>query len=323
MTEHYPELSTTENSFELFCSISKYDIRKSKFFTAETSKLITECFNFVMDKVRHDFETAGMCFEDAFFRPKRMITWIPFKDALFYQCINQPDRKVIISESEIYICSNNQWTYSTSITTEKGRQFIGYVMKQMESTLRKITKYKFKITANPDMMNHETAEKLQKCGLHIDKIVKSAVNEFYKEMTKIVVTVNSDSLARIRQEALKTQESLIVEEQTELANSSIFTVTQSLSDENIFADINDAESSFLSDSWTNLKHALTDIESLALAEILSGGSIKKFADDHNIMLEVLADGINEKATDCVGDNILDDEFTIYEDYENQVKGMIE
>lgn len=323
LTEHYPELSATENSFEFFCSISKYDIRKSKFFAAETSKLITDCFNFVMDKVRQDFETAGMRFEDVFFRPKRMITWIPFKDALFYQCINQSDRKVIISENEIYICSNNQWTYSTSITTEKGRQFIGYVMKQMESVLRKVTKHKFKITANIDMMDHETVEKLQKCGLYIDRIVQSAVTEFYKEMTKIVVTVNNDSLARIRQEALKTQESLIVEEQTEPVISPVSTATQSLPDENIFSDINDAEPSPLSDSWTSLKHALTDTESFALAEILKGGNIKKFAAAHNIMLEVLADGINEKATDCVGDNIIDDEFAIYEDYENQVKGMIE
>lgn len=323
LTEHYPELSDTENSFDLFCAISKYDIRKSKFFTADTSKLITDCFNFVMDKIHQDFEAAGMRFENVFFRPKRVIAWTPFKDALFYQRINQSDRKVIISENEIYICNNNQWTYSTSITTEKGRQFIGYVMKQMESVLRKITKYKFKITANIEMMDPETAEKLKKSGLYIDNIVQSAVTDFYRELTKVVVTVNSDSLARIRQEALETQESLIVEEQTEPANSVILAEAKSLPDETIFADSNDPEPSPVSDNWTSLRTALTDIELLALAEILSGGSIKKFADDHNVMLEVLADGINEKATDYVGDNILDDEFAIYEDYENQVKGMME
>ena len=323
LTEYYPELSDTENSFELFCAISKYDIRKSKFFTTEKSSFTADCFNFVMDKIQQDFEAAGMHFEDVFFRPKRTITWNPFKDALFYQHINQSDRKVIISENEIYICSNNQWTYSTSITTEKGRRFIGYVMKQMESVLRIITKYKFKITANIDIMDPETVEKLQKSGLYIDRIVQSAVTEFYRESTKIVVTVNSDSLARIRQEALETQESLIVEDQTEPASSSVLSAAQSLPDENIFADTDDQELSPLSDSWTSLKCALTDIESLALAEILSGGNIKKFADDHHVMLEVLADGINEKASDCVGDNILDDEFAIYEDYENQVKGMME
>jgi hypothetical protein len=40
------------------------------------------------------------------------------------------------------------------------------------------------------------------------------------------------------------------------------------------------------------------------------------------MLEVLMDGINEKAMDIIGDNILDD-LEIYEDYKDQVKGMVE
>ena len=35
------------------------------------------------------------------------------------------------------------------------------------------------------------------------------------------------------------------------------------------------------------------------------------------------DGINEKSMDCIGDSLLDDEFTIYDDYIEQVKGMVE
>ena len=42
--------------------------------------------------------------------------------------------------------------------------------------------------------------------------------------------------------------------------------------------------------------------------------LKKFADECGVMLEVLADGINEKAMDIVGDNILSDDFEIYDDY---------
>lgn len=318
---YYPELKADADNFDLFCSISKYDIRRSGFFTAETSKLITECFNNVLNKIRQDFEAAGMNFDDVFFRPKRTINWNPFKDALFYHHIYQPDRKVIISEDEIYICSNNQWTYSTSITTEKGKQFIGYVMKQMESILRKLTKYKFKITANIDMIHPDTISKLQSSGLYIDEIVQYAVTEFYNEATKIVVTVDRTSLARIRQEALKTQESLIVEEQSE--TSDYISAQSPQSDQTIFSDIPKEEPSPISDVWENLKGALTEIELNALSVILQGCSIKKFADDHSIMLEVLADGINEKAMDYIGDNVLDDELAIYGDYEKQVKGMIE
>jgi hypothetical protein len=62
----------------------------------------------------------------------------------------------------------------------------------------------------------------------------------------------------------------------------------------------------------------------ALTLALEGeGNLKPFADSHGIMLEVLMDGINEKAMDFVGDSLLDDEFVIYDDYTDQVKGMVE
>ena len=311
LVRYYPEITSDTSAFDLFCSVSKYDIRKSKFFTAETSKLITDCFGFVMDRIRHDFKTVGMSFDNIFFHPRRAANWIPFRNALFYPHLTQPDRRVVISENEIYICNNNQWTYSTSITTENGKQFIGYVMKQMEAVLRQLTKYKFKLTASVGMINPETTAMLQSLGIFIDKTVQSAVKEFYKEATKIIVTVDHSSLARIRQEALETQESLIVEEQPE-----------PLVSESAAAPPDEAVSDDASDIWNSLKLALTEIEMQALTLILQGENLKAFADDHNIMLEVLADGINEKAMDHIGDNLLDDELAIYEDYENQVKGMI-
>ena len=39
-------------------------------------------------------------------------------------------------------------------------------------------------------------------------------------------------------------------------------------------------------------------------------------------MEVLLDGINEKALDCTGDSILDDEAALYDDYREQVKEMV-
>lgn len=83
-----------------------------------------------------------------------------------------------------------------------------------------------------------------------------------------------------------------------------------------------------SDIWATLGEALSEYELQALAIILQGdsdmyGSIKEYADRNSIMLELLADGINEKAIDIIGDNILDNDFTIYEDYIEQVKGMVE
>ena len=316
LTRHYPKIIDPDNGFDLYCSISKYDIKKSVFYSEETNKLISDCFNFVIEKIRMDFETAGIHFDDALFRPTKKITpWKPFKDALFCQWLDQPDRRVVISENEIYICRQNEWSFSTVITTDKGRQFIGYVMKQMESVLRKITKYKHKITADIDMVNQETLGKLNRSGILIENIIQAAVMEYYREATRTVVTVDHASLDRIRQEALITQEALIVEEQVK-SNEDL-----QLPDQNFFSDPADTENALVSNSWQSLKDILSENELQALAVILRGENIKKFADDNNIMLEVLADGINGKAMDYIGDNILDNELTIYEDYKDQVKGM--
>lgn len=324
LTAHYPKMTDFNDSFDLYCSISKYDIRKSVFFTEETSELITNCFYYVLDKIRQDFKSAGLHFDTVLFRPtKKLATWKPFKDALFCQWLKQPDRRVVISENEIYMCNKNEWTFSTVITTEKGRQFIGYVMKQMESVLRKVTKYKFKITASSDMVNQETLGKLHKSGIIIEKTVQAAVMEYYRDATKTVVSVDHTSLARIRQEALVTQESLIVEEQTGPVDPAPVLMTPPLPEQNIFTDFPDTDPVPVSGGWESLKDALSEKEIQALAIILGGGSIKKFADSHSIMLEVLADGINEKAMDFIGDNILDAELAVYEDYQEHVKGMVE
>jgi len=330
LEEYYPK-TTEPNSFELFCAISKYDIRKSAFYTGETKQMITECFLYVLERIRRDFEAVGIDFDDALFRPtKKLVKWKPFRDALFYNWLKQPDRRVVLSENEIYICKNNEWTFSTIITTEKGRRFIGYILKQMEAVLRKVTKYKYKLTANTSMINEETLRVLTKAGLFIEKIVTSAVMEFYREATKTIVTVDHAALARIRQEALATQEALIVEEQTqqiveEQTQQGEFVpdpVLFAVQHQNVFADTVEPETTPVSDVWGDLKDALNENEIKALIIILHGEDIKVFADECGIMIEVLIDGINEKAMDYIGDNLVDEEFAIYNEYIDKVKELV-
>jgi hypothetical protein len=57
--------------------------------------------------------------------------------------------------------------------------------------------------------------------------------------------------------------------------------------------------------------------------VLLDAGIKAFADANGVMPEVLADSINEKAMDAIGDNILDftDELVIYEEYLEDVAEM--
>ena len=325
LTQYYPPMIDPDDSFSLFCSISKYDIKKSVFFTDETINLIPDFFSYIVKRIHIEFESAGIDFDNAFFRPtKKIIPWKPFRDALFYNWHKQPDKRVVFSENEIYICSKNEWFFSSIITTDKGRSFVGYVMKKMESELRKTYRFKYKLSASLDMVNPYTLDKLNKAGIFIDKIIESAVLDYYKETTKTVVRVDHEALERIRLEALATQQSLIVEEQEKNydLNTSVDYIDPASSEQNIFSDPADVEVSSDADIWNMLKDALNENELKALDVIINNGDLKKFADESGIMLEVLVDGINEKAMDYIGDNILDEDMAIYEDYEEYIKGMV-
>ena len=78
------------------------------------------------------------------------------------------------------------------------------------------------------------------------------------------------------------------------------------------------------DGWKALKNALTDVERQALSLALQeGADIKAFAVENGIMLEVLADSINEKAADCIGDSLLeiDDDIVLYDEYRENVEAI--
>ena len=81
------------------------------------------------------------------------------------------------------------------------------------------------------------------------------------------------------------------------------------------------------DGWAALREALDAVERAALSLALRGDTagVKALANANGVMLEVLADGINEKAADLVGDNILslDDGISIYDDYRDKIAAMAE
>lgn len=379
LDSYYPDIVSYEQDlscdFEFLCGISKYNIRQSAFYDNTTSSLIAECFELVINRIKSIFTNVGIELNNLIFQTSSKKTvWEPFKGALFYPTLKQPDKKIVLSNNELYICSHSIWYLSTVITTDSGRQLIGYIFKQLEAVLRKVTGYKYKLSASLNSVNSELLQLLNAKGVSLEKAVTDAVLEFYREKNKTVVAVNENVLSRIRLEAQDTQEKLIVpENEPHLPNSPyIGSVNESnltpvdisaesdlptvnisalsglkpndkstlselrplnelaLSDskateEPALSDLKATDATVLSDGWTSLRKALSNIEINALTAVIQGNrDIKQFADDHGIMLEVLADSINEKAFDHIGDNILelDDSMTIYDEYLVNIKVLI-
>ena len=325
LQEFYPELAE-EDRFELFNRVSKYDIRKSAFFTEEKETLIRDCFDLVMARLSTVLAENGVSLEDTIFQPmKHMAAWQPFRDSLFFPWNSQPDRTVMISQKEIYVCSRNEWAFSSVITTERGKKLLGYVFKQTEAVLRRLTGYKYKLRADVDAVSHEAVQMLENAGSSLERLVTDTVTEVYRESTKTVVKVDPGILQRIREEAYMTQEKLTVPEEEERSFCVVKQPETGKGTEQWKKDGSGNREGMEKDGpWEELNRSLTETERQALVLICSGsGDLKGFADAQGIMLEVLVDGINEKAMDAVGDALLDEEFMIYEDYIEEVRELVE
>lgn len=344
LQQYYPELAEQENRFDLFCSVSSYDIRKSSFVSEENLPLFQESVGQILEQLSVLMAENGVSLEDSIFQPmKSMAIWQPFKDSLFFPWNSQPDKTVMISPKEIYVCSHNSWGVSKVITTERGKKLLGYIFKQTEAVLRRLTGYKHKLKADAEILTHEAVQMLLNAGSSIEKLVTATVTAVYREATKTVVKVDVGNLQKIREEALVTQEKLTVPEEEEWSFAVKKPMREAPAEDDLLEEIVEQEpkeeivsetelkenmsiaasQETLAGPWAELKQALNSVELQALGILLEGADFKAFADSQGVMVEVLADGINEKAMDAIGDGLMDEEFVLYEDYIEEVRKLVE
>ena len=370
----------SNNSLELWNSISSYDVTQSKFYKEGNEQLFRDYFNAALNTIRRFCADHNSKIEDLLiYSISKRTPWHPFKHALFHNWLQQPDRQVKLPGQERYYCKNNQWSANLPIYYSSQKDFVGYIIKKMESCLRQEMKYKYKLSADIKVAGYSFRELRGMSAkiAELDNLIEKSVTDFRKDLTRTVVTVDHANLARIREEALGTQEKLFVPENESvnaefgIRNPELWSepvkptksgtqaeqIEQTESEEKpeqieqpkpeeenerieqpeqIEQDepgeetarieqpeqIEQDEPGYMDyDGWASFQAALSKLEREALGIALIGGvGIKAFADKNGIMLEVLADGINEKAADYIGDNILevDDGMTIYDEYKAQV-----
>jgi len=309
---YYPELfifgEGAAGSLEMWNSLSSYDITESAFCAGGNRDVISGCFDYVLAGVRELCAERGVRIGDLFSSGAGAVfRWYPFQRALFCGAGARRDRTVELPGGEVYSCKDNRWTANVIINETKTKELIGYLLKKTEACLRAAFKYKYKMTVNPGIIAYD----FQRKGVPIeqfDDAVNKAVLRFHRDLTRITVTVEPGSLAKIREEALSTQGKLSVPEDGPPASSAAMQADRPVSPR---------------DGWTGLKAALSYDEREALKSALQGGGVISFASEKAMMPEVLLDGINEKAFDFIGDNILDEcGMAVYDEYVERVREML-
>ena len=310
-----------QNRFALWNGLSSYDVTKSKFYRAGNDVLMQECFSAVLDGIQALCVRRNGSIEDLLFSGIRKgVPWTPFGQALFYPWLEQSDRRVEMPGREVYACKNNQWTAGMPILYADRKEFIGYLMKKTEACLRQAVKHTFQIKANPSAFSILHYKTNRPTLAELDAVIEKTVADFHRSLNQTVVVVKHENLNRIRRDAQNTQDKLIVPEDTAPR-----TPDQTREDSDAPFEMSLEPSSSDRNGWDALKGALNATEIKALSLILRGSAeIRAFADANGVMLEVLADNINEKAADRIGDSILEcsDDMRIYEEYRGKIAEMV-
>jgi len=323
---YYPDLflfdANVKDKLAVWNGLSTYDITKSKFYAAGNEALMRNCFEAVWAGLQ------GLCAElrvpvENLFRLhlSARFRWYPFQRALFHGWYRQPDRVVEMPGGERFFCSQNAWTAHVLLRDAGRMELAGYLLKKTEACLRETIQHKHRIHAVPTAL----AYSLTKAGIPLpllDRAIEAAVAGFHRDRNRTVVTVDGKNLERIRKEALGTRDRLFVPEDTSPPvpggdMGETFPVPVSRQ--------NPEPPSRDSDGWAGFKEALEPAQRKVLAIVLRGGAgLRAFADECGIMIEILADGINESAMDHIGDRILETNggLTIYDEYRVKVEEMV-
>ena len=340
MQKHYPEFylfsDDVENALDIWNSVSNYNVTGSVYYKAGNEQLMADCLKYVIAGIKGLLSSKKVEFKKAFvYQFSRRGIWYPFSQALFYPKGRQADRQVELLGVERYQCKDNRWSALLPIYYSGREQIVGRILRKMESCLRQTFNYKYKLKAEPCAFYRSSGTPIV-----FDEAIEKAVADFHRDITRTVVTVDKKNLARIREEALGTQDKLIVPEGPEHSDQrAARTPVPSVAANSVRhppADFvpgrppvpsvaaNSVRHPPADSPWSALRDALNPVELQALSIALTGVvDIKTFADENGIMLEVLADGINEKAADFIGDNILEvsDGMIIYDDYLKHIEVM--
>jgi len=299
-----------------WAAVSGYDIN-SEFYTNSNRELMQNSFYSGLVAVQKHLESQGKSITNLFYRPSHFVPWHPFAETVFFQSNNQPNRKIQISMQEIYVCENNKWTTHKITPHADTNNLIGFFILLMEISMRRVIAYRGGAPRNRAKFNNAIRAMSDRGIRELSAIFNVTAEEVHQKLARIVVTVNTQNLSRIREEAEVTQEKLIVEEDV---TPNITTPVPAVPVPPVTPPILES-----ADPWLTFKSTLTNIELEALKIMFHApDSIKAFANENGVMLEILADGINEKAMDTISDNILElsDTIIIYDEYVQQVESII-
>lgn len=335
MESAFPNLffgdESIDNLIQFYGKISNYKILGSKFYVDKNLEMLEGCFRDCLHQAILLFANHGLDFRKiCLIKSVHENWWGPFHEAVYHFSTTPVKRTVKLTANETYTFSGSEWSRRTSVRLDMAAShLIGFILKRMESKMREILKFKYKLSANGETAaekipnnthQHVQITTLMKSPDFGDLIDRTVVEYFQKNhpgvfsnpetvYTKPVkVNVDFSKLAQIRNEASEILEKLsITQEEPDKANMADDASTVNY--DNLIKMGKPTPNVESANEWGGLVANFTDMQKKAISIILAGQAVSNqlqlLSAENHMLTEVLLESINEAALEHIGDNIIE------------------
>ena len=285
---------------------------------------------------------------------KDVRTYRMFRSAVFYDHRNYRSYEYDISPVQIFRCTDGLWTLEMYREGPQARKTLGAVCREIDRQAR------LQLHIGRPLKEGNVSRVMEEltAGLVRQYLMEKADAERTAEREAALSRVRIDMslLEGIREDAAVTRDSLIVEEtesadlparkETESADDvpaspspgvTVMAVPDSMAEQEVSAGLElpgeseDSAGSELSaepecpESTPGEDSLLTEEERYFLHALLYGGAWREYLKERHLPLTMLADGINEKLMDVIGDTVIEfagDVPELIEDYREELTELV-
>lgn len=238
------------------------------------------------------------------------VAYYPFSSAVFYD--QQPHRnsEYRVDPQLIFRCQNGHWQKEYYLPVKRRRQAVGDFMHEIDRLVRQEFQLGRQLKRRP--VDDATVTAIQTAIT----IVRQRVAEARRPKVKI----DFGQLAKIREDASVTRESLLTDEERALEAATP-------AEQPTPAPVSAGDTSEEVPATPTNDFDLTPDEHYLLVHLLRKEPWQAYVKDHHLMVNMLVDAINEKLFDEVGDTVIEfndaNEPQIIEDYQPDLEELFQ
>ncbi|MBR2551842.1 MAG: TerB N-terminal domain-containing protein [Erysipelotrichaceae bacterium] len=298
-----PENVKDEELFTMLSYLSGKYLQESLLFKKEPAAA-KRLFCAVYRKIVKGYCVEGNDFFKLLYGNRTIRRYYPLANAVYLKTGDEKDRVVELNDNRVYSCENGLWTVASYEKLSFNAGLFCAFLHGTDCLLRKYLKTGHYLRLKED---EEWLRPFVEEATRDDRIAakKAAVQE---------IKIDLSGLDKIRADAWQTQNSLLIEEESEDRESET---------EEISANIEVIET--VPEEEEEIDLPLNTVEIRILRELLAGHPVNEILKNEHLMPSIVADAINGVLIDEIGDTVLDcedDHLSLVEDYREEVKELL-